>query len=102
MVSQQTASQIAAMTIEQVAHYASFGHGLSGDFDGKCPFERGTAISVKHLLTHGLIERRERTVDLKPQSYGGNWPELQSVGPTKIVTWHLTPAGRDAWMHGKL
>jgi hypothetical protein len=91
------------MLIGQVAHYASFNHGLSGDLDaGLCPFEPETARSVRYLLKEGLIERRERTVDLKPQSYGGNWPEIQSVGPTKIVTWHLTPAGRDRWLAGKL
>jgi hypothetical protein len=88
------------MTIDEVMHSASFKHGLSGDFEGKAPFEPETERSVRWLLERGHIERRERVVDLKPSSYAGNWPALQPVGLTKIVTWHLTPSGRDFWLYG--
>lgn len=94
------------MTIEQVAHYASFNHGLSGDMPGGPtkypPFEPETQRSVRYLLQHGLIERRERTVDLGPRKGLGNWPEMEPHGVVTLVTWHLTPEGRDRWMHGKL
>jgi hypothetical protein len=90
------------VTIEQVAHSASFGHGLSGDLEGQCPFEPETARSVRYLLGKKLIERRERTVDLGPRKGWGNWPEMEPHGVVTLVTWHLTPAGRDAWMHGRL
>jgi hypothetical protein len=94
------------VTIEQVAHSASFGHGLSGDLaehGGKHPpFEPETERSVRYLLGKKLIERRARTVDLGPRKGWGNWPEMEPHGVVTIVTWHLTPAGRDAWMHGRL
>lgn len=90
------------MNVSEVVHSASFGHGLSGDLDGPCPFEPQTARSVRYLLDRGLIERRERVVDLGPRRGLGNWPAMEPHGVTRIVTWHLTPAGRDAWVKGRL
>lgn len=87
------------MRIHEVAHSAAHVRGMLGDLDN---FESETRRSVRSMLAEGWIERRERTVDIKPQSYGGNWPEMQPVGPTKIVTWHLTSVGRELWLAGKL
>jgi len=94
------------MLIHEVAHSASFNHGLSGDLPENPskypPFERETERSVRYLLRKGLIERHARTVDLGPRKNLGNWPEMEPHGVVTIVTWHLTPEGRDRWMHGRL
>lgn len=86
------------MLIHRVMSFAADPHGLSGDLDGPAPFEPETAASIRALLSRGFIERRERTVNIEASSYGGNWTEMQKVGPTTIVTWHLTQDGRAHWL----
>ena len=86
------------MLIERVMSFASDPHGLLGDLEGSGSFDAETATSIRTLVDRGFIERRERTVVIDASSYGGNWPEMQPVGPTTIVTWHLTDAGRAHWL----
>jgi hypothetical protein len=86
------------MNVDKVMSYAHDRHGLLGDLEGPGSFEAETARSVRSLLERGFIERRERTVVIDRSSYGGNWTEMQPVGPTTIVTWHLTDAGREHWL----
>lgn len=86
------------MNINKVMSYAADRIGLSGDLDGTACFEPETARSIRFLLKKGYVERRERIVDIKPESYGGNYREMQPLGPTKIVTWHLTDSGRAHWL----
>jgi hypothetical protein len=87
------------MLINRVMSFAADPHGLLGYADGgPGSFDPETAASIRILLDRGFIERRERTVDIEPGSYGGNWTEIMSFGPTTIVTWHLTEAGRAHWL----
>jgi len=86
------------MLIQRVMSFASDPHGLLGDLGGPSGFEPETEASIRTLLDRGFIERRSRVVVIDSSSYGGNWTELQPTGPTTIVTWHLTPAGRDHWL----
>ncbi len=94
------------MLIHEVSHSASFKEWLSGDLPENSskypPFESETTRSVRYLLRAGLIERRARRVDLGSRKNLGNWPEMEPHGVVTIVTWHLTPEGRDRWMRGKL
>jgi hypothetical protein len=83
------------MLIQRVMSFAADPHGLLGDLD---TFDPETTASINALVRKGFIERRARVVDISPSSYGGNWTELQPTGPTTIVTWHLTDAGRAHWL----
>lgn len=87
------------MNVTQVGHSAAHKRGLLGDLD---VLEPETRRSIAWLQREGLIERRERTVHIKASSYAGNWPEMQPKGDVTIVTWHLTEAGRELWLIGKL
>lgn len=87
------------MDLSKVVHGCAHAHGLLGDLP---TFEAETARNLRWLCREGYVERRERTVDIKPQSYAGNWPEMQPVGLTTIVTWHLTSVGQELWLVGKL
>jgi hypothetical protein len=89
------------MNQTQISHNASLKHGFSDPLpldERSCAGERETVRVLASMLRQGLIERRERIANLTASSYGGNWPELHSVGPTKIVTWHLTAEGRECWL----
>jgi hypothetical protein len=87
------------MRIHEVAHAAAHVRGMLGDLPN---FESETKRSVRWMVAEGMIERRERTVDIKPQPHDNMWPAMNPSGPRTIVTWHLTPSGREAWLAGKL
>jgi hypothetical protein len=89
------------MNQSQISHSAFLKHGFSDPLpldDRSCAGERETMRVLARMQAEGLIELRVRIVDLKPQSYAGNWPEMHRTGPTRIATWHLTDKGREAWL----
>lgn len=93
-------------TRDKVLNYASDPCGLTDYSDDPSP---GWARTVGSLETQGLIELRTRTADLPAvadregpafvahyEAFG--WPtEAYTV---EIKTWHLTEAGRAAWVRG--
>lgn len=104
------------MNISTIAHYASTPHGMTAYAPAypdavvkdhhtytavECTYGSDcteTRAALRRMVDRGQLELRTRTVDLGPPAGLGNWPEMEPSGVVTLRTWHLTEAGREAWL----